>query len=167
MHRRCPPMLSLSRTRPRRLSSPCAGAATEDGVRASVQPCSAAPSSAECSPLLITATALTPTSPTPTATAPAPISAPVTVVTRWPTACSGSGLLIRTAARMSASAACVIHVRERIVAAACAFPVGRSYRHLHASSGARSLAPGRRLWSLDSRAQPVYSRDFPPCKFYE
>src|SRR5450756_1613224 len=78
-------------------------------------------------PYTATTTPITPTSPAPTLTAPA------TVGTRWPTACSGSGLMIRTAARISASTACVIHAHERIAAAACAFPVGRSHRHLHTS----------------------------------
>jgi hypothetical protein len=64
---------------------------------------------------------------------PGPISAPVMVGTRWPTACSGSGRMIRTAAPMSGSMACVIPVRERIVTAACAFPAGRNYRHWHTS----------------------------------
>ena len=83
-------------------------------------------------PYTATTTPITPTSSAPTAPAPT-LTAPATVGTRWPTACSGSGLMIRTAARISASTACVIHAHERIAAAACAFPVGRSHRHLHSS----------------------------------
>jgi hypothetical protein len=89
-----------------------------------------------------------------TATVPAPTStAPATVGTRWPTACSGSGLTIRTAALMSASTACVIPVRERIAAAECAFPLGRNYRHLHSSQmrGPSRLA-GSFCWASVGRA---------------